>query len=78
MGDITHDGIIDTNDALLFAANYVVGLPSLDGTSGNAAALGGNAAAVPEPASLLLVALGAAGFVSAVRQRSKARGRSGS
>ncbi len=61
VGDITHDGVIDTNDALLFAANYVVGLPSLDGTTGNAAALGG-AAAVPEPASVLLAAAGAIGL----------------
>ncbi len=58
VGDITHDGVIDTNDALLFAANYVVGLPSLDGTTGNAAALGGGAAAVPEPATVLLATLG--------------------
>ncbi len=67
VGDITHDGVIDTNDALLFAANYVVGLPSLDGTTGNAAAIGGNAA-VPEPASLGLLAIGAAGLL-AVRGR---------
>ncbi len=58
VGDITHDGVIDTNDALLFAANYVVGLPSLDGTTGNAATLGNNGAAVPEPSSAGLVAVG--------------------
>ncbi len=70
VGDITHDGVIDTNDALLFAANYVVGLPSLDGTTGNAAALGGgsggsfggNSGAVPEPASVGLLAVGIAGL----------------
>ncbi len=62
VGDITHDGAIDTNDALLFAANYVVGLPSLDGSTGNAAALGGNAAAVPEPAGVALALLSAMGL----------------
>ncbi len=59
VGDITHDGAIDTNDALLFAANYVVGLPSLDGTTGNAATLGNNGAAVPEPASIALALMAA-------------------
>ncbi len=73
VGDITHDGVIDTNDALLFAANYVVGLPSLDGSTGDAAVLGGNAA-VPEPASLGLLALGAAGLLAIGR---KQRARSG-
>ncbi len=67
VGDITHDGVIDTNDALLFAANYVVGLPSLDGTTGNAAALGGNSAAVPEPATLVLAAAGLIGFGAGAR-----------
>ncbi len=71
VGDVTHDGHIDTNDALLFAANYVVGLPSLDGTTGNAAALGGNGAAVPEPSSIALGALGAVGLalISRCRRR---------
>ena len=77
VGDITHDGVIDTNDALLFAANYVVGLPSLDGTTGNAAALGGgaggnlggNSGAVPEPASMVLAALGALGLGAMIRGR---------
>ncbi len=71
VGDITHDGVIDTNDALLFAANYVVGLPSLDGTTGNAAALAsrGNFAAVPEPASLLLGAIGAFGLGMLIQRR---------
>ncbi len=72
VGDITHDGQIDTNDALLFAANYVVGLPSLDGTTGNAAALGG-AAAVPEPASLGLLAVGAAGLLAIRRRKRNSR-----
>ena len=52
VGDLTHDGVINSADALLFAANYATGLPSLDGTTGNAVALGGNTAAVPEPASM--------------------------
>ncbi len=69
VGDITHDGVIDTNDALLFAANYVVGLPSLDGTTGNAALSGGNPTAVPEPSSLVLLAIGAA----ALCRRGKAK-----
>ncbi len=68
VGDVTHDGQIDTNDALLFAANYVVGLPSLDGTTGNAAALGG-ASAVPEPASLGLLAVARVAGVLAIRRR---------
>ncbi len=74
VGDITHDGVIDTNDALLFAANYVVGLPSLDGTTGNAVVLGGNfggGAAVPEPASMALAALGAMSLALFVRRRRK-------
>ncbi len=73
VGDITHDGVIDTNDALLFAANYVVGLPSLDGTTGNAAALGGNSAAVPEPSSLILFACGAAAVSWRVKVKRRAR-----
>ncbi len=58
VGDLNHDGVIDTSDALLFAANYAVGLPSLDGSTGNAAALGGASAAVPEPSSFVLAGLG--------------------
>ncbi len=69
VGDLNHDGVIDTSDALLFAANYVVGLPSLDGTTGNAAALGGGGAAVPEPASVSLAVAGAFGLVVLARRR---------
>ncbi len=71
VGDITHDGVIDTNDALLFAANYVVGLPSLDGTTGNAGALGGNAAAVPEPASILTAGIGTLVLIRLTRRGRK-------
>ncbi len=60
VGDLNHDGVIDTGDALIFAANYVVGLPSLDGTTGNATASRGAAATVPEPSSLILGGLGLA------------------
>ncbi len=73
VGDITHDNVIDTNDALLFAANYVVGLPSLDGATGNAAAMGGPAP-VPEPATVALLAFGAAGVLAMRRSRENAHG----
>ena len=65
-GDLTHTGIVNSSDALLFAANYAVGLPSLDGTTGGDAAFAGSAAAgvaaVPEPAGLALNLFGAAGL----------------
>ncbi len=61
VGDLNHDGVINTGDALIFAANYVTGLPSLDGTTGNAAALGGGAVAVPEPSEMALAALAGLG-----------------
>ncbi len=81
VGDVTHDGTIDTNDALLFAANYVVGLPSLDGSTGNAAALGGQgagrsgSAAVPEPLSVALAALGGLGLALLSRRRTSRKSR---
>ena len=67
VGDLVHSGgPTNSSDALLFAANYHVGLASLDGTSGGEVALGG-AVAVPEPASMLLLASGAIGIVLARR-----------
>ena len=71
VGDLTHDGLIDSNDALLFAANYGVGFPSLDGTTGNAGAFGGNTSAVPEPASLALASLGALGLAVVAKRRKR-------
>ncbi len=69
VGDLNHDGVIDTSDALIFSANYVVGLPSLDGTTGNAASLGGIAAAVPEPSSITLTIAAALGALVIARRR---------
>ncbi len=69
VGDLNHDGVINTGDALIFAANYVTGLPSLDGSTGNAAALGGGAAAVPEPANFVLAAIGTLGLGLVARRR---------
>ena len=69
VGDLVHTGPVNSTDALLFAANYVVGLPSLDGTTGNAAALGGNSAAVPEPSTIFLAALGSFGLGLLARRR---------
>ena len=76
VGDLVHNGgPIDSSDALLFAANLRVGLPSLDGTTGNDAVLGsaegvGNGlAAVPEPSALSLVALGALGLAGMAKRR---------
>ena len=73
VGDLNHDGVINTGDALIFAANYVTGLPSLDGTTGNAAALGSGAAAVPEPSSLLLAAIGVLGLNLLAKRRRRPR-----
>ena len=69
VGDLTHDGQIGSPDALLFAANYATGLPSLYGTTGGATTIGGNTAAVPEPASLMLAALGAGSLAVIARRR---------
>ena len=72
VGDLIHNGgPINSSDALLFAANYVVGLPSLDGTSGGDVALGSGEAAVPEPASLGLLAFGALGLLAIRRGRKR-------
>ena len=67
VGDLTHDGVINAADALLFAANYATGLPSLDGTTGNAVATESTLAAVPEPCSLALAVLGILGALAAPR-----------
>jgi len=78
VGDITHDGTIGSSDALLFAANFSTTYPSLDGTTGNEAALSGAAAAlgapagqrpVPEPSPAILAAIGSVGLVLLVRRR---------
>ncbi len=74
VGDLNHDGAINTGDALIFAANYVTGLPSLDGTTGNAAAIGGlSGGGVPEPASIALLAIGGLAGLAVVLRRRVAR-----
>jgi len=71
LGDLTHEGTVDSSDALIFAANYQSDLPSLDGGTGivlqNAVNLGG-AAAVPEPASVALAAIGGLGLALMARR----------
>ena len=71
VGDLAHEGLVNSTDALLFAANYVTGLPQLDGTMGNAAMLGGSAGQrpVPEPASVALAIVGAMGLRQLARRR---------
>ncbi len=61
VGDLNHDGRINSSDALLFAANFVTGLPSLDGTISNSAAAGSASgfATVPEPPAMESLAAGA-------------------
>ena len=71
VGDLTHDGFVGATDALLFAANYTTGLPSLDGTTGGDLALDGNTAAVPEPATLALAVLGGIALGVLARGRRK-------
>ena len=72
VGDLEHTGLVDSADALLFAANYTPPLPSLDGTTGNAVSLGGDLAAVPEPASAVLAGAGAIGLGFVMRGRRRA------
>ena len=69
VGDLEHTGLVGSADALLFAANYTPPLASLDGTTGGAVALAGDTAAVPEPTTALLAALGALQFGLCVRRR---------
>jgi len=73
VGDLVHDGgPVESSDALSFAANFATGLPSLDGTGGDAAMLGGNSSGqrpVPEPATMLLAATGALGLGLLARRR---------
>ena len=75
VGDLEHTGLVGSADALLFAANYTPPLASLDGTTGGAAELGSamlsgaGGSPVPEPASILLAALGASCLALAARQR---------
>ena len=72
VGDLVHNGgPVNSSDALLFAANYVVGLPSLDGTTGGDVSLGSGEAAVPEPSSAVLAVLSALGLGLAAAKRQR-------
>ena len=60
VGDLKHTGLVGSADALLFAANYTPSAsPRWMARPADAVVLGSAAAAVPEPASMLLAALGA-------------------
>jgi len=64
-GDFNYDGSVNTTDFNLLAANFGSSLPA-DAAANGASALG---ALVPEPSSLMLVGLGAAGLVARRRRR---------
>ncbi len=73
MGDINFDGLVNIDDLSLFLTNYFLNPTqplSSDGLSASpAAGLSGGAAAVPEPTSLALLGIGAAGMLVRRKKR---------
>jgi hypothetical protein len=70
LGDFDYNGFVDNDDVTLLGVFYNPSAPPL---TAPAAVAAGNVAAVPEPESMLLAALGVAMFVAGMRARSVSR-----